>query len=238
MSEFRSKVGLIVPSNNTLIEKEIRSILLSEGIILHVIKIPSLGYGSESVVKKIKNAESAVHTLISNNIDLIFYCCLSSTLMKYKHWRNFFERSSELAKCPIITAFDATVIGLKKLNLSNILLVSPYPKDVHEILLKTFASVGIKVAMDINNPIENIEKISKVNPSSVYKSIVKSLISKAIEGICIVSTDLPTLSIIHALETDLGKPVVTTNQAILYIALKKIVTRFNHINYGSLLKEN
>jgi maleate cis-trans isomerase len=36
---------------------------------------------------------------------------------------------------------------------------------------------------------------------------------------CIVATDLPTVVEIATLEQELGKPVITTNQAILWKAL-------------------
>ncbi|MBE3086716.1 MAG: aspartate/glutamate racemase family protein [Bacteroidetes bacterium] len=235
MFGWRGKIGLIVPSNNTLIETEIKPIL-PEGVILHVTKIHAYGFDTESIIERGKNANRAVQELSADNVDVIIYCCLATSLIMGKNWnKEFTDRTSELRRCPIITAFDATVTGLKELNLSKIGLVSPYPRDVHKLLPKAFAKVGIQVVAEVNNPIEDIDEVPKVNPSRVY-DMARKVFSKVAEGICIVATDLPTSSVIQALEADLGIPVVTTNQAIIYVALKQIGVNLNLPNYGMLLK--
>jgi len=235
MFGWRGKIGLIVPSNNTLIEKEINPIL-PEGVILHVIRIRTYGSDTESIIKMAKNVDRVVQKLSVDNVNVIIYCCLSTSLIMGKDWnKELVDKTSKLRRSPVITAFDATVTGLKELNLSKIGLVSPYPRDVHKLLPKAFANVGIQVVTEINNPIEDIDEVSNVNPSRVY-DMARKVFSKAAEGLCIVATDLPTFPVIQVLEADLGIPVVTTNQAIIYVALKQIGVSFNLPNYGMLLK--
>lgn len=235
MFRRRGKIGLIVPSNNTLIEAEINPIL-PEGVILQATRILTYGSDTESIIKMVKNVDRAVQELSADNVDVIIYCCLSTSLIMGKDWnKELTDRTSELRRCPVITAFDATVTGLKELKLSKIGLVSPYSRDVHKLLSKAFTNVGIQVVAEVNNPIEDMDEVPKVNPSRVY-DMARKVFSKAAEGICIVATDLPTFPVIQVLEADLGIPVVTTNQAIIYVALKQIGVSFNLPNYGMLLK--
>jgi maleate isomerase len=56
------------------------------------------------------------------------------------------------------------------------------------------------------------------------------------EAVCIVATDLPTIAEIAPLERELGKPVVTTNQAILWKALTLAGIADSIPGYGMLLE--
>jgi len=225
MYGWRGKIGLIVPSNNTLIEPELYP-RLPKGVSLHAAKILTEGSDADSIIEMVKKAERAGLELSAGNVDLIAYCCLSTSLIKGMKWnKEFTVRLAELTGCPVITAFDATVEGLKELNISKISLVSPYPKKVHELLVNCFADEGIQILSEVNTPIEDINEVPNVSPYHVY-SLVRKAFAEQSEGICIVATDLPTLSIIQVAEKDLGKPVITTNQAILNVALKKMNVKY------------
>jgi len=57
------------------------------------------------------------------------------------------------------------------------------------------------------------------------------------EAVLISGTGLPTLGIIDRLERDLGKPVVTSQQASLWRALRLIGIADPVTGYGRLLRE-
>jgi arylmalonate decarboxylase len=56
------------------------------------------------------------------------------------------------------------------------------------------------------------------------------------DAIFISCTSLPTLKLIDAIEEQLGKPVVTSNQATFWNALQKLKLRVRLPNGGRLLR--
>jgi len=237
MFGWRGRIGLIIPSNNTLIEPEL-NLIVPNGISIHVARILTEGCDTESIDEMVKKTKRAALELSAGNMNIIVYCCLLTTLIKGINWSyQFAENISKLTRCPLITAYDATVSGIKECKITNIGLVSAYSHNVQRLLIKNFKNEGIKTIKEFNIPINNIFKIPNINPIDVYK-LTRKLSCKELQGVCIAGTDLPSFSIIETAESDLNVPVITTNQAILNAALKRIGLGFNINNYGKLLVKN
>jgi maleate isomerase len=80
---------------------------------------------------------------------------------------------------------------------------------------------GLEVARE-----KNLELISnlargRLLPFTAYQA-AKEIVTPEVEGVFISCTNWRTIEIIETLERDLGKPVVTSNQASLWLALKKM----------------
>ena len=211
MFGWRAKIGLIVPSNNTVIEPELYPIL-PDGVSLHAARILTHGSDADSIIEMVGNAERAARELAAGEMDVIVYCCLSTTLVKGLDWnKEFTSRIGALARCPVVTAFDATLAGLRHLGLSQIGLVSPYPKAIHSLLPQALKAWGVEAVTEVNTPIEDVHEVPTVNERQVY-TMARKAGCGAVEGVCVVATDLPTLTVIQALEDDVKKPVVTTNR--------------------------
>jgi len=236
MFGWRGKIGIIVPSNNTIIEPELNQIL-PDGVSVYASRIFIEGVSGNqySIIEMERNAEKSAETLSAANIDVIIYCCLSTSLIKGENWdREFRIKMSKKAGCPVITAFHAAVKTLKEEGISKVGIVSPYPEEIHRLIAPAFKKKGIQVVSEENSPVNNIYKISEMNLYKVYNMIVRSD-SKIADGIYILSTDLPTFRVIQAAENDLGKPVISTNQAILHAAFKVLGLNCHIPGYGKLL---
>jgi maleate cis-trans isomerase len=57
------------------------------------------------------------------------------------------------------------------------------------------------------------------------------------QAVLLSGTGLPTVAVLEALERDLGKPVISSNQAFLWRALRLAGVRDAVSGYGRLLRE-
>jgi maleate cis-trans isomerase len=57
------------------------------------------------------------------------------------------------------------------------------------------------------------------------------------DALCILATDFRTIEAIGPLERDLGKPVVTNNQAVLWACLRRAGLEAPVPGYGRLLQD-
>jgi len=81
---------------------------------------------------------------------------------------------------------------------------------------------------------DNLE-IGKLEPYVVYR-LAKAMFAGDADAIFISCTNLRTFEIIEKLERDLGVPVITSNQATLWMALRQIDVR-DQLPLGKLLRE-
>jgi maleate cis-trans isomerase len=72
-------------------------------------------------------------------------------------------------------------------------------------------------------------------PEWTYR-LAKKADKKSAEAVCIFATDLRSIEILTSLEEVLGKPVVSSNQAILFNTLRLLNYDQTIPGYGSLLE--
>ena len=79
-------------------------------------------------------------------------------------------------------------------------------------------------------------QIAKVPPKQIYEHII-SADSRDADALVISCTDFPVLGIIDQLEAELDKPVITSNQATFWAALRAANIDDSFESYGVLLRE-
>jgi maleate cis-trans isomerase len=77
--------------------------------------------------------------------------------------------------------------------------------------------------------------IGRLCPEDAYK-IAKEVDSKANDAVFISCTNFRTIEIIELLEKEIGKPVITSNQATMWHALRKLGISDNLHGYGMLFE--
>lgn len=83
--------------------------------------------------------------------------------------------------------------------------------------------------------VKNTE-IGRQEPWVAYKLALEVYTPEA-DGLFISCTNFRTIEIIDKLEVELGVPVVTSNQATMWYALKTMKVKEKYDMYGTLLKE-
>ena len=84
---------------------------------------------------------------------------------------------------------------------------------------------------------ENIQKISRVPPPDVFEH-ARSIDRPDAEALLICCTDFNTFDSIEPLETELGKPVVSSNSATLWHSLRNAGIPDRIDGLGSLLRDH
>ena len=76
--------------------------------------------------------------------------------------------------------------------------------------------------------------IGMVSPGEVYK-FAKKVFTPDSDGLFVSCTDFRAVEIVEKLEHDLGKPVVTANQATMWDVLRKLNIREPRAGFGKLM---
>ncbi|MCP2605233.1 aspartate/glutamate racemase family protein [Candidatus Aminicenantes bacterium AH-873-B07] len=230
------KIGIIIPSSNTTIEREFSKIL-PQNISAHFCRLKLKNITIEELKAMGKNVEEASELLADAKVDLICYACTSGSLYGgLKHEKKIVRRIEEKTKIKTITTAKSVIDALNKLKAKKISVATPYSDEINlkvkEFLEDNRFSVLNLVGLGLTDNIE----VGNTSTEVVY-NLAKQAYKNNIECLFISCTNLRTIEIIDKLENELNLPIISSNTATLWNALRNLNFKGKIFNCGILLKE-
>lgn len=237
MYDWVAKIGMIVPASNTVSEFEFCR-MIPKGISVHISRVLDLGRAvsrsSELMEEKMKVASEI---LAMANVDIIVYCCTVGSLIKGAGYDLEIVRNIEKwTGLPALTTSTAVIQAFKKLKFDSVAVGTPYTEDMNIRERDFFASNGFTVKSIKGLGIINLQEIANKSPLVAY-DLAREVDRPDASGVFLSCTNLRTIEIIDMLEATLKKPVVSSNQASLWAALRKIGVKTPIRRFGKLLLE-
>jgi arylmalonate decarboxylase len=233
---WRGRIGLVSPSTNTTLEPEFWR-LAPEGVSIHVARVFQSGPQEPSTYRRMADDIGTAATLLATaEVDVIAFGCTSCTY--FVPPEEIRGTMAEKARCPTVLTADAVVDALRALDVRRVALASPRTEFVTQRELKFLADSGFEVvashSLGLGATEEERRYIGRVPTEALYR-LATSVDRPEAEAVFVTCTQLPTLPMIERLETALGKPVITSNQATLWRCLRHIGFKAPIKGYGRLL---
>jgi arylmalonate decarboxylase len=145
---------------------------------------------------------------------------------------------AEKARCPTVLTADAVLDALRALKVRKLALASPRTEFVTQRELKFLADSGFEVvaarSLGLGATEEERRYIGRVPTETLYR-LALSVNRPEAQAVFVTCTQLPTLPMIERLEAELGKPVITSNQATFWRCLQHIGMTAPIKGFGRLL---
>ena len=148
-----------------------------------------------------------------------YYCTTASFVSGVAGDEALKKRVEEATGLPCTTASSAIVCALRHLGVRKVATASPYMEDVNRALSGYLAECSIEVVN--SNPMHRLQDHGIVPPSTIREAARMADVPEA-EAVIISCTGQKTADFITDLEEEIGKPVVTSNQATGWQALKML----------------
>ena len=148
-----------------------------------------------------------------------YYCTTASFVSGVAGDEALKKRVEDATGLPCTTASSAIVSALRHLGVRRVATASPYMEDVNRALSCYLAECGIEVVN--SNPLYRLQDHGIVPPSTIREAARMADVPEA-EAVIISCTGQKTAGFITDLEEELGKPVVTSNQATGWQALNML----------------
>lgn len=235
---WRGKIGLIVPSTNTVAEPEFNR-LAPEGVSVHGARIMLLGKATEKSYHEMGDeTERAARELGTAEVDVIVWGCTSGSVVVA---RDELERCIEEASgIQAISTMGAVLAALEALGSRTIALGTPYVRFVNEAEVECLEQAGFRVpswyGLELGETQEERRGIGRVPPESLFR-LVRYIDRPEVDTIFLSCTNLATIEVIEALEEEVGKPVVSSNVCTFWRALRMMGIRDRVEGCGRLLRE-
>jgi len=233
MHGWRAKIGVIVPSANTVIEPEFYR-ALPDGTSLHAVRVQNTDASVEDVTAMREDLERSCELLSQANIDIAVFGCTTGSLVDGAGLEQEIEsRIAELTGVPAVATAASVTRACEHLDLDSLAALTPYNDELNDIEAEFLEAFGF----DVTN-IDGLDLktgIGDVRPETVYRK-ARGVDNAEADGLFISCTDLRTFEIIDWLERDRGKPVVTSNQATLWDTFRVLDVAFPDTELGSIFE--
>jgi maleate isomerase len=216
----KGRLGLIVPANNSVIEPEFWSVM-PDGAAAFGTRLFVRGDISPEVVRKMETqVDRAVDELTATGVDVLVYADMATTFVMQTDWNETKTKEiADRAGVPCISAWTALRDALAVFDVTAFALGTPYPAPVHALTRPFFESNGYTVVDDATLGIAAMLDVPKVTPKRL-KELVHRLETAGAGAIVLLATDLPTFASIEEIEAETGLPVLSSNQTLLWSALR------------------
>jgi len=209
------RIGLIALASDFMIEKDFISVIKEKNIDFFVNRIECYNpLTSENLIKMSEKVTEVTKDILPDQkIDCIVYGCTSGTIAA---GYNSIEKKIKLAKpeAKVTTPSTAAIKALKKLNIKNISIFTPYSKKLNDDVVEYFKKENFNVTSNSYFDIESDFDIGKVDQNYLYEVLSKVDLNGA-DALFVSCTALPVLPIIDKLEKKLNKIVLSSNQALI-----------------------
>ena len=218
---YNAAIGLVALASDLTSEPELRIFLPQEGVGLYVNRIPMPKVVNVESLAQMEHTmtEVAAGILPDDHLDVIIYGCTSGTMTI---GADVVEAKIREAR-PNVAVTDPITAGLKGLRAmgcQRIALLTPYIAEVNAVVERYIEGQGFDLVVKGSFDQPGDPEICRVPPQAIYDAGLALGKMADVDGMFISCTGLRTSSILEPLEEALGIPVVASNQALAWDALR------------------
>ncbi len=240
-SRGRGRMGLLVPFTNTNLEPDM-AMMRPDGISLHIARMG--GYDADEIpdAEQMHGLGAAdlnepLRLLMGTRPDVIFYGCTSATLTHGSEFdRDLARRIKNQSGAATVTAAGALVHALKTMAVTHVGFASPYVPAINDMAIDFLTGQGIETVArsEIDGVLDN-EGQGALDPEAVIELALAADHVDA-QALVLSCTDMRSTEVLARLESTLGKPVICSNQAMMFEALQLMKIDEPIAGFGQLLE--
>lgn len=240
-SRSRARIGLLVPFTNSNLEPDF-AMMQPHGVSCHGARMG--GYDEDAVPDEEQmqglgaaDLEGPLALLLGIKPDVVIYGCTSATLTHGPAFdRALADRITAQSGAKTVTAAGALVHALKAIGAKRIGFASPYVPAINNMAIRFLGDMGFETVAtaDVGTALGNHEQ-GALDPDAVYDLGLKADSPDA-DAVVLSCTEMRSVETLDRLEQKLGRPVISSNQAMMFEALGALGIHDPIPGFGRLLE--
>jgi maleate isomerase len=164
--------------------------------------------------------EIAARKLAARGAQRLCFCCTSGSLVNGPGWDGILiDRIESAAGVPGSTTTTAVLAALRAIGANTIAIGTPYIAEVDERERAFFTHAGFVIAAIEGLRCSTDPEIAALTPEQIV-ALAKRVARPEADAVFLSCTTLNVAGEIDRLEQELGKPVITSNQASAWALLR------------------
>ena len=215
----RARIGLIIPSSNRLTEPQMRR-YPPDGVEVHITRLRMTGANHVPLADLIPRIVEATAALADARCNVIvFHCTASSMEAGLEGERHVLAAMRTATTAHVATTATATSTALRTLGANRIILISPYVATTHQHEIDFLTETGLNVVGGRCLGLSGSDEYIAVSPED-WLRIGQQDMTRDADAVFLSCTNIHSPQVIQPLEAAIRRPVVTSNQAVLWYALR------------------
>jgi maleate isomerase len=245
---WRAKIGVLIPHADVNPDGELNA-MAPEGVSFHGTRVPfgAMRSGGEmdatislAPVKAFAEPpriDDAAAMLGEAPVDVITYAFTSTSyLVTEDEDRAFAARLAE--RCDgqqVLITCVCALEAMRALGIGRLALIDPpwFDDELNELGRRYFEGAGIEVVLAASAGLPSAQR--DIHPGAVYEW-ARANVPASADGVFFGGNGFRTACVVRTLEADLGRPVLTANQVLLWNALEVVGVRAESSRYGRLFE--
>lgn len=233
----RARIGMLLPSVNQAAEPQIGA-LLPEGVSLHTTRMRLMSSREEHVREMISDVERSAALLADADVDLIVFHCTAASMFAPGFDDEIIDRIGNATGRTATSTSKACLGAFEAFGAEKVTLTTPYIQETNDREVAFLKSHGIEVLSETGMGIAGDGAAMLAVEPEEWRRRVNAQDEPDSDAAFISCTAVRAVEAIASVETDTGKPVVTSNQAMLWHALRMLDIDDPVPGYGRLLTEH
>ena len=235
MYGWRGRIGLVVPEGNSVVEPEFYR-MAPDGVSTHANRVALKDVTPASLLDMEKDTARSAKQIASVRVGAIVFACTSGSFVGGPGYdERLISIMQEATGVAATTTASAVLRALACLKVSRIALATPYTDEVTKLEVDFLQSAGFEVTSWQGGGIARTADIQECRPEVSFRR-ARHVDSDRAEAVFISCTGLRTIDHLEKLEADLGKPVISSNQATFAEALRMLGVGEARPGFGSLFE--
>lgn len=227
------RLGVLLPSGNSVAETELRAMLPGEVTMLTT-RLALRGSSESELLAMLTDLDNAASLLGDAEPDLIaFHCTAVSTFAPHLAGEIRDRITVATGRAAIATA-DAILAALRVLQVRRLLLVTPYITPVHQREFEFLFGCGLSVVGGSCLGVDTNTEMALIAPDAIAVQAREAACGAPADACFISCTAIRSAGLIEDLEASLGMPVITSNQVLVWHALRTIEVKASIAGFGRL----
>ncbi len=217
---FRAAIGLVVLDNDLSIESEVRAFLPDVGVGLYASRIP---FGIEATVEKTlamgdRIEDVAAKILPQSHLDVMAFGTTGGTMV-IGEGRVLAALEAGRPGVAYTTPITAALAAFRALGVTRVALLTPYPAEINELVGQFIAGRGLEIVRAGSFCRSGDNEFVRVPPGAIREAAIE-LGQADVDAVFVSCTALRVSPVLVEIEARIGKPVVTSNQALAWHCLR------------------
>jgi maleate cis-trans isomerase len=219
LSETRARIGLIIPSINRMTEPQFNH-YAPEGLGIHVARGRVAGLPARTVAELTDEIAHAAGTLADADPDLIVFHCTNTSMKEGADGEaRIIDLINKTTGIEALSTSKLVTDALRALGLHKLVLLSPYRTNAE--IISYLKEAGFTVVNDVALACSTAAAFEEITPQQ-WLELARENDRPEADGIFLSCTNTTQIEAVAAIEQALGKPVVNSNQAVLWGCLKRL----------------